>query len=82
MTNIFVILNESISKYAPGMPVTEIVQPARWQYQDAMDDLTDLAKDNGVEIDHESTSVFLPVENSHLESDEYYIIELEVTDRG
>lgn len=82
MATTYVILNESVSHYAGGMPITEVVQPARWEYQDALDDLADLAKDNGVELEEGSSSVFLPVQGTHLESDEYYIISLEVEDRG
>lgn len=81
MASIFLILNEAYPK-GVSMPVTEVVNPARWTYQDALDDLSDIASDAGVVIDGDESSVFLPTKGTHLESDEYYIIELEVSDRG
>ena len=81
MSNIYVIINESLPK-GSNLVLTEIVPPARWTYQEALDDLADIAYDNGVEVDAEDSSVYVPVKGTHLETDEYYIIELEVTDRG
>lgn len=80
MATVYVIMNESFPKGA-DFPLTEVVSPARWTYDDAVDDLADIARDAGVELDDES-SVYVPPKGSHLETDEYYIIPLEVEYRG
>jgi hypothetical protein len=80
MATVYLIMNESFPKGA-NFPLSEIVSPARWSYQDAVDDLADIAREAGVELDDES-SVYLPPKGDHLETDEYYIIPLEVEDRG
>ncbi len=80
MATIYVIMNESFPKGA-DFPLTEVISPGRWTYNDAVDDLADIARDAGVELDDES-SVYVPPKGEHLETDEYYIIPLEVEDRG
>ena len=81
MDSVFVVINESQPKGAP-MVLTEIVHPARWSYQEALDDLRDIAEEAGVYLDEDASTVYVPIQNTHLESDEYYIIELEVKSRG
>jgi hypothetical protein len=76
----YVIVNEFTSKMTDS-EYTEIIQPARWTQDDAMQDLNDIAIDNGTELDWESTELELPPAD-HLLSDVYYIMELEITDRG
>lgn len=81
MDTIYLIINES---FPVGMttPMTEVVQPAWRTLQDALQGLNDIASEYGLTLEDEETSVFLPVEGTHLESDEYYIIEMEVLDHG
>lgn len=81
MTSVFVIINESLPK-GSNIVLTEIVQPARWTYQEALDDLADIAYDAGVKVDEDATSVYVPTKGTYLDADEYYITELEVSDRG
>lgn len=81
MSSVYVIINESLP-VGGNFVLTEIVTPARWTYQEALDDLYDIAEDAGVKLDDDSSSVYVPVAGSHLESDEYYITELVVENRG
>lgn len=79
MATIYVIINEFFPEGAI-VPASEVISPARWKYEDALEDLADIARAAGVEVDADS-SISLPAPD-HLESDEYYIIPLEVEDRG
>ena len=82
MSSVFAIFNESAPK-GTDLVITEVVQPLRWTYEDALADLHQIAEDNNVYVDDEATSVYVPLgDNHHLESDEYYIMELEVGNRG
>lgn len=81
MPSVFVIINES-KPVGSDIVLTEVVPPARSSASDIMDDLRDIAHDSGVDIGPDDTSVYVPVKGTHLETDEYYIIELEVEDRG
>lgn len=79
--DIFVIVNES-NPTGTNLVLTEVIQPARYSYQEALDDLADIARDAGVQLDGDESSVFVPVKGTHLATDEYYVMALEVQDRG
>ena len=81
MATVYAVINESLTVGAT-VALTEVVQPLRYRYQDALDDLAAIAEENGVYLDDDSTSVYLPVKGTHLESEEYYIDTFEVMDRG
>jgi hypothetical protein len=77
VTSVYAIFNES-APTGTDLVLTEVVQPLRWSYDDALQDLRDIAAEAGVTLDSESTSVYVPVKGTHLETDEYYIVELVV----
>lgn len=81
MSNVYAILNES-APMGTDLVITEIVHPLRWTYEDALADLQQIAEDNGVFLEDDASSVYVPVGGTHLESDEYYIVELGVENRG
>ena len=81
MSNVYAILNES-APVGVDLVITEIVQPLRWTYEEALADLQQIAEENGVYLEDDASSVYVPVGGTHLESDEYYIVELEVSNRG
>lgn len=75
--NAYVILNEA-TPIGATFPITEILQPGYTNYQAALDGLADIADSAGVDLEDEA-SVSLPVKGTHLETDEYYIVELELS---
>lgn len=79
MDRVFLIMNESFPT-SGDIPITEIVPPAWLDYQSALGALSDIAADSGLSLQDGESSVYLPVKGTHLDSDEYYIIELEVSD--
>ena len=81
MSYVYVILNES-TPLGVDLVVTEIVPPAYWTYEKALDALATIAEDNGVFLEDDATSVYVPVGGTHLESDEYYVVELEMDGNG
>jgi len=76
MSEVFIILNES-TPIGVDAPVTEVQPKYYTSLQAAMDALADIAEDYGIYIEDDANSVYVPVEGTHLESDEYYIVELE-----
>jgi hypothetical protein len=77
LKNAYAILNEA-TPIGAAFPITEILQPVYTNYQAALDGLADIADDAGVGLEDEA-SVSLPVKGTHLETDEYYIVELELS---
>ena len=49
--------------------------------QAAMDWIHDLAEDHGVQVEDDANSVYIPASEG-IETDEYYIIEMELKSRG
>lgn len=79
MSSIFVIINE----YEPkkGNPCSEIVGGETPEYyrteNAAWSALVDMAKEFGVHVGADDTDFSLPLDDdSHLDYDEYYIVEL------
>jgi hypothetical protein len=79
--NVYAIFNES-SPIGSDLVITEVVQPLRFTYEEALADLQQIAEDNDVYVEDDASSVYVPVMGTHLESDEYYIVEMEVSNRG
>ncbi len=63
-------------------PVENLVLPLRWTMNDIREDLIDIARSEGIELDPDDMSAELPPEGPNVELDIYTIIELEVEDRG
>jgi len=81
MTAIFVIINESLPEDSE-YELTDVIPVARWSYQDALDDLAEIADESGIEVGDDDTVISLPVKGTGLKYDNYYVIALEVLDRG
>lgn len=79
MSVVYIIMNESLP-IGSAFPITDVVHPGRWTRQAALDDLSSIADQFGMEFDASASNIFVPTEGTHLESDEYYILELEVSD--
>ncbi len=78
MSSAFVILNESFPINV-DIPTTEIVENKCYPtLQAAMSALADIAEEFDVYVEDDANSVYVPTEGTHLESDEYYIVELEM----
>jgi hypothetical protein len=77
--NIYLIMNEAtVSENYHGGIVVEVVS-AWGSEQSALEGLHLIALESGIELDPGEDSVYLPVTpTSHLESDEYYIVEMEL----
>lgn len=79
VSNVYLILNETTFKGTEQITteVTEVYD----NLQGAMDYIADLAEDNDVVIEEDADSVYLPP-SGHIESDEYYIVEMELRSNG
>lgn len=83
MSSVFVIVNESTIR-GVDYPTVEYVQPMHSTLEGAVQALFEIAEDAGVDMNtfngDTENSVYLPVEGTPFESDEYYIEEVEVVD--
>lgn len=75
---IHLILNETTFRGTDNVS-TEVVA-AFYTLQSAMDWIQDLAEEHGVYVEDDANSVYLRPEFDHVESDEYYIVEMEVSE--
>lgn len=73
--NKYLVLNETTFAHTSNV-VTEVVS-LHASLQGALDFLAELAQDNGVTVEPDANSVYLPVTEGYIEADEYYIIEME-----
>lgn len=76
---VYLILNET-TFFGTDQVTTEPIEVYD-NLQGAMDWIHDLAKDNDVEIEDDANSVYVPVRDG-IETDEYYIIEMELKSNG
>lgn len=77
MTTKYLILNET-TFIGTDQVTTEPVELYS-NLQGAMDWIHELALDNGVQVEDDANSVYVPP-NEGIETDEYYIIEMEEKD--
>ena len=75
MSQAFLILNETT--FTGTVQVTTEPVELFDNLQGAVDWLADLAEDHGVLIEDDANSVYIPP-NIGMESDEYYIVEMEL----
>jgi len=75
MSTAYLILNETTFT-GTDQVTTEPVELFD-NLQGAMDWLAELALDNGVQVEEDANSVYIPP-NIGMESDEYYIVEMEL----
>lgn len=75
MSQAYLILNET-TFIGTDQITTEPVELYD-NLQGAVDWLADLAMDNGVQIEEDANSVYLPPQTG-METDEYYIVEMEL----
>lgn len=79
MSTVYLILNET-TFIGTDQVTTEPVEVYD-DLQAAMDWIHDLAEDNGVQVEDDANSVYVPASEG-IETDEYYIIEMELKSRG
>lgn len=79
MSTAYLILNET-TFIGTDQVTTEPVELYD-DLQAAMDWIHDLAEDNGVQVEDDANSVYIPPSEG-IETDEYYIIEMELKSRG
>ncbi|WAB09300.1 hypothetical protein SEA_STELLA_60 [Streptomyces phage Stella] len=79
MSTVYLILNET-TFIGTDQVTTEPVEVYD-DLQAAMDWIHDLAEDNGVQVEDDANSVYVPPSEG-IETDEYYIIEMELKSRG
>lgn len=77
MTN-YLILNEVTFRGTDQIATEPVSLHAT--LQGAMDWLHDLADDNGLIVEPDADSIYVPPLSDHIQSDEYYIIEMELND--
>jgi hypothetical protein len=75
MSTVYLILNET-TFIGTDQVTTEPVEVYD-NLQGAMDWLAELARDQGVEVEDDANSVYIPPQIG-METDEYYIIEMEL----
>jgi hypothetical protein len=75
MSEIYLILNET-TFIGTDQVTTEPVEVYD-NLQGAMDWIHELAQDNGVQVEEDANSVYIPPSEG-IETDEYYIIEMEL----
>lgn len=73
---VYLILNETV--YRSDSQVTSEPVILFQSKQDALDWIQDIAEEYDVEIAPDADSVYLPPPGQHIESDEYYITEMEL----
>ncbi len=82
MSEIYLILNET-TFHGTDQVTSEIVPPAHDSLQGAMDALNDIATDLDVEVEEDANSVTVNgAYGTGIDTDEYYIIEVELKSRG
>lgn len=79
MSTVYLILNET-TFIGTDQVTTEPVEVYD-DLQAAMDWIHELAEDNGVQVEDDANSVYIPPSEG-IETDEYYIIEMELKSRG
>lgn len=81
MSEVFLILNET-TFHGTDQVTTEVVS-AHDSLQGALDEIQDIADELGVEVEDDANSVVVDgVYGTGIETDEYYIIEMEMKHRG